>query len=103
VLDRKLRLRRCVELTSGTAVAALAHPVEILRAVLREGGHQFAVVHNHPSGDPAPSSPDMQVTRQLREAARAVDVSLVDHVVVGRAGVDPSGKGYFSFRDAGML
>lgn len=103
VLDRKLRLRRCVELTSGTATAALLHPREILRAVLREGGVAFAVVHNHPSGDPAPSAADIQVTRQIDLAGRAVDIQFCDHVVIGRAGADPAGRGFYSFREAGML
>jgi DNA repair protein RadC len=43
------------------------------------------------------------VTRQLREAARAVDIALLDHVILGRAAADPLGRGYFSFREAGML
>lgn len=103
VLDRKLRLRRCCELTSGTATAALLHPRETLRAVLREGGTAFAVVHNHPSGDPAPSAADLQVTRQIDLAARAVDIQFCDHVVIGRAGADPAGRGFYSFREAGML
>lgn len=103
VLDRKLRLRRCCELTSGTATAALLHPREILRAVLREGGVAFAVVHNHPSGDPAPSSADQMVTRQIDLAARAVDIQFCDHVVVGRACADALGRGFYSFREAGML
>ena len=55
------------------------------------------------SGDPAPSAPDMHVTRQLREAAKAVDIELLDHVIVGRPASDPAGRGYFSFREAGML
>jgi DNA repair protein RadC len=45
----------------------------------------------------------MQVTRQLREAARAVDIDLLDHVIVGRASADPLGCGYYSFRAAGFL
>jgi len=60
-------------------------------------------VHNHPSGDPAPSAADVQVTRQLRDAAKAIDIELLDHVIIGRAGVDPTGLGYFSFRSAGIL
>lgn len=103
VLDRKNRLRRCCELTSGTATATLVHSREVLRAVLREGGTAFAVVHNHPSGDPAPSAADLQVTRLLRAAALAVDIPLVDHVVIGRAGADPMARGFYSFREAGML
>ena len=45
----------------------------------------------------------MHVTRLLREASRTVDILLLDHVIVGRAGSDPIGRGYFSFRDAGIL
>lgn len=45
----------------------------------------------------------MHVTRQLREAAKAVDIELLDHVIIGWRDADPAGKGYFSFREAGML
>ncbi|MEI8089003.1 MAG: JAB domain-containing protein [Opitutaceae bacterium] len=63
----------------------------------------IAFVHNHSSGDPAASSADIQVTRQLREAAKALDIELLDHVVIGNATADPTGLGYYSFRAAGML
>jgi DNA repair protein RadC len=45
----------------------------------------------------------VQVTRQLREAAKALDIELLDHVVVGNAGADPIGLGFYSFRSAGLL
>jgi DNA repair protein RadC len=105
LLDRKNRLLKQVEVSSGTATAALAHPREVFRAALRESGPVAAVacVHNHPSGYPEPSAADINTTRLLREASRAVDIELVDHVIVGRASADPTGKGYFSFKSAGML
>lgn len=102
-LNRKNRLLKRVEVTSGTATAALAHPREVFRAAVRESASCIICAHNHPSGDPAPSAPDMHVTRQLREAARAVDIELLDHVIVGVSAYDPAGKGYFSFREAGLL
>lgn len=102
-LNRKNRLIKRVEISSGTATAALAHPREVFRAAVRESAAGIVCAHNHPSGDPAPSSADLQVTRLLREAARAVDIPLIDHVVVGRSSADPAGRGYFSFREAGML
>jgi DNA repair protein RadC len=102
-LNRKNRLIKRVEVTSGTATAALAHPREVFRAAVRESASSIVCAHNHPSGDPAPSAPDMHVTRLLREAARAVDIALLDHVIVGRSSSDPVGKGYFSFREAGLL
>lgn len=102
-LNRKNRLLKRVEITSGTATAALAHPREVFRAAIREAAAAVVCAHNHPSGDPAPSAPDMHVTRQLREAAKAVDIELIDHVIIGRPTADPLGRGYFSFREAGVL
>jgi DNA repair protein RadC len=45
----------------------------------------------------------IQLTRQLREAAAAVDIPLLDHVIIGRRGADPLGRGYYRFREAGLL
>jgi DNA repair protein RadC len=102
-LNRKNRLIKRVEVTSGTATAALAHPREVFRAAIRESACAVVCVHNHPSGDPAPSAHDNQVTRQLRDAARAVEIMLLDHVIVGRVASDPLRRGYFSFREAGLV
>lgn len=102
-LNRRNRLIRCSEVTSGTATSALAHPREVFREALRLSATAVVCAHNHPSGDPAPSAADIQVTRQLREAARTVDIDLLDHVIVGRNGADPCGQGYYSFREAGVL
>jgi DNA repair protein RadC len=102
-LNRKNRLLKRVEVSSGTATAALAHPREVLREAIRECATAVICAHNHPSGDPAPSAADLHLTRQLREAAKAVDIDLIDHVIVGRAGADPSGQGFYSFREAGIL
>lgn len=102
-LNRKNRLKRMVEITSGTATSSLAHPREVFRCAIREGATGVVCVHNHPSGDPAPSAADVQVTRQLRDAAKTVDIELLDHVIVGRVGADPRGRGFSSFREAGVL
>ncbi len=102
-LNRKNRLLKQVEITSGTATSSLAHPREVFREAIRHGATALVCVHNHPSGDPAPSAADVQVTRQLREAAKAVDIELLDHVIVGHAHADPRGLGYYSFREAGVL
>jgi len=102
-LNRKNRLLRRYEITSGTATGSLVHPREVFRAAIKAGACALIAAHNHPSGDPAPSAADLQVTRQLREAARTIDIELLDHVILGRAGADPCGRGYFSFREAGLL
>lgn len=102
-LNRKNRLLKRVEVSSGTATSALAHPREIFRAAIREAASSIVCAHNHPSGDPSPSAADLQITRQLRDAAKAVEICLLDHVIVGRPGADPAGRGYYSFREAGLI
>jgi DNA repair protein RadC len=102
-LNRRNRLLKQVEITSGTANSTLAHPREVLRAVIQASASAFLCCHNHPGGDPSPSSPDVNLTRVLREASRAVDIPIMDHVILGNCACDPLGKGYFSFKSAGML
>jgi DNA repair protein RadC len=102
-LNRKNRLLKKVEVSSGTATSALAHPREVFREAIREAATAVVCAHNHPSGDPAPSAADLQITRQLREAAKAVDIDLLDHIILGRPNADPAGRGYYSFREAGLI
>jgi len=102
-LNRKNRLLRRVEATSGTASASLVHPREVFREAIRAGASAVLCAHNHPSGDPAPSSADLQVTRQLRDAAKVVDIPLLDHLILGRPEADPAGRGWYSFREAGLV
>jgi len=102
-LNRRNRLIRHIEVTSGTAGSTLVHPREVFREAIKEAASAIVCVHNHPSGDPAPSAADVRVTRTLREAAQTVDIALLDHVIVGEPNADPTGLGYYSFRDAGVL
>lgn len=102
-LNRKNRLLKRVEISSGTASSSLVHPREVFREAIREGALAVVCVHNHPSGDPAPSSPDVNATRQLRDAAQTIGIDLIDHVIVGQKQRDPTGRGYYSFRDAGLI
>jgi DNA repair protein RadC len=102
-LNRKNRLIFCREVSSGTATASLAHPREIFREVVRDAASALICCHNHPSGDPAPSSADIQVTRQLRKAAEVLQIELLDHVILGNPAADPLGRGFYSFADAGLV
>ncbi|MET0263220.1 MAG: DNA repair protein RadC [Rariglobus sp.] len=102
-LNRKNRLIKCIEITSGTATSSLAHPREVFREAIKEAASAIICAHNHPSGDPSPSSADIKVTRQLREASQTIDITLLDHVILGQPSHDPSGVGYYSFREAGLI
>jgi DNA repair protein RadC len=102
-LDRKNHPLGRHLITLGTATSTLVSPKEVFRGAILSGATAIVVAHNHPSGDPSPSSADIQVTRGLREAAKILEIELLDHVVVGDAKSDPQGRGYFAFREAGYL
>lgn len=102
-LDRKNRLLRRVEATKGTATNSLVHAREVFREAIKLSATAIIAVHNHPSGDPAPSRADIHVTRQLREAAKVIGIDLIDHIIVGEAAKDPNRLGYYSFNDAGLI
>jgi DNA repair protein RadC len=101
LLDTRRCLIKVEEVTRGTVNEALAHPREILRVALSHSSHSFVLVHNHPSGNPSPSSADREMTRRLARAAETVGVPLLDHLIIGAASVDA--PPYFSFREAGLL
>ena len=102
-LDRKNHPLARHMITLGTATSTLAAPREVFRGAILAGATALVVAHNHPSGDPAPSAADLQITRVLREAAKIIDIDLLDHVIVGDAKAGPLGVGHYSFRAAGLL
>ena len=102
-LDRKNRLLRRVEATSGTATNSIVHPREVFREAIRLSATAIIAVHNHPSGDPSPSHADIKVTRQLREAASVIGIDLLDHIILGQRNKDPQGTGFYSFNAAGLI
>ncbi|MDO8614402.1 MAG: DNA repair protein RadC [Dehalococcoidia bacterium] len=70
----------------GNVNSAVVRVGEVFRAAVREGCPSIIVVHNHPSGDPAPSAEDAALTKQLVEAGRMLGIELLDHVVIARGG-----------------
>ncbi len=102
-LDRKNHPLGRHLVTLGTVDSTLVAPREVFRGAILAGASALIVAHNHPSGDPTPSAPDIRVTRILREAARVIEIDLTDHVIVGDPKADPNGIGYYSFREVGML
>lgn len=80
----------------GTLTASLVHPREVFKPAIADGAAAIALVHNHPSGDPTPSSEDRQLTQRLKEVGDLLGIRLLDHVVVARSG-------FTSFVDQGLL
>ncbi len=102
-LDRKGHPLGRHLISLGTLTGTLAAPREVFRGAILAGAAAMCVAHNHPSGDPTPSNADLQVTRGLREAARILEIQLLDHVIVGDAKADPRGIGFYSFREHAHL
>jgi DNA repair protein RadC len=96
VLDSQHRLERDITVTRGILNSSLVHPREVFREAIAERACAVILVHNHPSGDPAPSADDRAVTEQLAAAGRVLDIPVHDHVIIGR------GR-YTSFAEAGLL
>jgi DNA repair protein RadC len=80
----------------GTLSASLVHPREVFRRAIAENCAALILVHNHPSGDPAPSPDDVEITTRLTKVGELVGIEVLDHVILAQ-------ERYFSFREAGML
>ncbi|MBV9104471.1 MAG: DNA repair protein RadC, partial [Verrucomicrobia bacterium] len=101
LLDRRFRLIAISEVSKGTLNESLAHPREIFKPAITHSAYAFVLVHNHPSGDPAPSEVDFRLTRRVADCARMLQIQLLDHLVVGSPQQDR--PGYFSFKEAGII
>ncbi len=95
-LDKKNQLIADETLNHGTVDHAPVYPREVMRRALELSSSAIILVHNHPSGDPTPSGADIDMTRQIVEAGRALKISVHDHLVVGREGV-------VSFKALGLI
>lgn len=86
MLDARGRPLGRREIARGTLTACLVHPREVFAPAIRARAAAVVVVHNHPSGDPTPSSEDVALTDRLMEAGELLGIPLVDHIVLGRNG-----------------
>lgn len=95
-LDRKNVLIADEEQARGTVDHVPVYPREVVRRALHLNASALILVHNHPSGDPTPSSADMDMTRRVQQAAEALGITLHDHIVIGKSAE-------VSFRAQGFL
>ena len=77
LLDTRYRHSSTVEITKGTINESPAHPRDIFRPVIGQSAYAFVLVHNHPSGNPAPSEADIRLTRRLAEGARILQINML--------------------------
>ncbi len=84
------------DVSVGGLHSAAAHPREVFQNAIKKGANAVILIHNHPSGDPAPSSADQATTAQLVKAGSILGIQVLDHIVIG------DGR-YVSFKQKGIL
>jgi len=88
-----LRLRT---VSIGLLTSCPVHPREIFAGPISDHAYSVILAHNHPSGDPSPSTEDKLITRQVNQAAKTLGMRLLDHIIFAR-------RGYYSFQEQGEL
>ena len=95
-LDVKNTLIADEEQQQGTINHTPVYPREVVKRALELGASAIILVHNHPSGNPTPSQADIQMTNTIRDAAKGVNITLHDHIIIAKGGT-------VSFTDQGLL
>lgn len=99
-LDGKHRIISKELISLGSLNQSIVHPREVFKGALLNNSAAIIGVHNHPSGDPAPSREDKDITQRLLSCADIVGVKLLDHIIIGFVS---SGPQYYSFVESGLL
>ena len=100
ILNAKLHTVAHSIVSIGTVAECLCHPRDVFRPAIAMNAYAIAIMHNHPSGDASPSAADARVTKNLKEAASMLQISLIDHIIVGSSRTETP---FFSFKEAGLI
>jgi len=95
-LNQANKLNHLEVISEGGITGTIADPRVILKKALEQNAVSLILCHNHPSGSLKPSRADEELTKKIKEAARFLDIKVLDHIIVSDAG-------YFSFSDEGIL
>lgn len=80
----------------GTLNSSLVHPREVFKAAVLGNAASVIIAHNHPSGDPSPSSEDISITTRIKESGKILGIDVIDHIVIGF-------NNYVSLKERGLL
>jgi len=94
--NAKNRLIECVPVSFGTVDCSAVYPREIIRECIRTSASSVILAHNHPTGDPEPSTQDKAITKRLVWCLKMIDIKTLDHIIIGQ------GR-YYSFCDNGLI
>jgi len=102
LLNTRRKLIRVERIAQGTLDTILVHAREVFKTAISANAAAIVLVHNHPSGDPAPSEADVKVTRDLIRAGQLLKIDVLDHVILGRA-TQERPRDYVSLRELGYF
>jgi DNA repair protein RadC len=80
----------------GSLSASIVHPRELFKAAIKRSSASIIVAHNHPSGNPIPSSEDIQITKRLVESGNIIGIDVLDHIIIG-------GNQFYSLKEQGLI
>lgn len=95
-LNTKNHVIKIETISIGSLNATIVTPREVFAAAIAHRASAVIVAHNHPSGDPTPSRPDIDMTKQLIDAGNIIGIDVLDHIIIGH-------NGYTSFKDQGLI
>ncbi len=96
LLNPKLHLIKDITVSEGSLNSSIVHPREVMIPAIKESAASIVLIHNHPSGDPAPSQQDMEITHRISKTGQIVGIKLLDHIIIGDGC-------FYSFADEGLL
>ena len=103
MLDTKNRLiGEPKQISQGTLNSSLVHPRELFKKAVEHSCAAMILAHNHPSGDPTPSSEDIKITKQLIGAGEVMGIKVLDHIVIGHRKHN-NASDFLSLREAGLV
>ncbi len=83
ILDTKGAIVGDVLLSEGSLNSSIVHPREVFKEAIIRSANRLVLIHNHPSGDPEPSTQDIQLTNRLAEVGKLIGIELLDHIIIG--------------------
>jgi DNA repair protein RadC len=95
-LNTKNKIAGAHVISQGSLSSSIVHPREVFKAAILNNAASILLLHNHPSGDPAPSREDIEVTKRLIEAGTLLGINVFDHVVIGDGT-------YISMKEKGLM
>jgi len=83
LLDVKNKIIKIAEITKGGLSSSIVHPRDVFKEAIRKNSAAIIMAHNHPSGEPTPSSEDIRISKKIAKSGTILGIELVDHIIIG--------------------